>query len=136
MESTLMKKVVDLMPKIKDKQARFDEVELLTVKAAFESITGIKVGSMMSCGGMLCEDFRRSIVNYMASYKHVTTETPKKTTPPTDPETTDNTVEPEAPSERDQLMAKALEIAEEKEIKKPHHRAGKSTLIKYIEKNG
>jgi len=134
MEQELMKKVIELLPKIKANTEVFTEQELVVVKAAFEDITGIKVAinGMNNCGGKLCEDFKRSIVNYMNSYKHVKTEAPKKTkikkVAPKE--------EVKEPSKRDELMAKCLEIAEDKGIKKPHHRAGEDNLIKYIEING
>ena len=140
MEQELMKKVIELLPKIKANNEVFTEQELVVVKAAFEDITGIKVGlnGMNNCGGKLCEDFKRSIVNYMNSYKHVKTEAPKKTKVEKkkmvelDPED----LNVKAGEERNTLMAKCLEIAEEKEIKKPHHRAGVDSLTKYIETNG
>lgn len=124
-----MKLVVDMLPKIADRRSFFNEKELVVVKAAFESITGIKCGNMMSCGGQLCEDYRRSIVNYMASYKHVNTEAPKKIVVPKKEVVVQET------TERDSLMAKCLEIAEAKDIKKPHHRAGEDSLRNYININ-
>jgi len=129
MEQELIKLVADMLPKIADRRSFFNEQELVVVKAAFESITGIKCGNMMSCGGQLCEDYRRSIVNYMANYKHVNTEAPRKTVVP-------KKVKPEpVTTERDSLMAQCLEIAEAKHLIKPHHRAGEDTLKNYINRN-
>lgn len=74
----LLEKIVTMLPKIKDRQAQFNEEEIVPIKAFFEAITGVSIGNMMNCGGKLCEDVRRSISNYMASYRHVKTEAPKK----------------------------------------------------------
>jgi len=126
----LTKEIIKLMPRITDKKAKFTEEEMPTIKAFFEKITHVSVGNMMNCGGHLCEDVRRSIVNYMASFKHVTPAEPKKTKLPT--------AKPEKASpetNRDELMAEALKLAEAKGIKKPHYKSGADKLIKYINEN-
>jgi len=138
----LIEKIQSMLPKIKDKAATFNEEELVPIKAFFEQITGVSIGNMMNCGGKLCEDVRRSISNYMASYKHVKPEAPKKEAPaklkPVEGEEKKvvdaNTMFTEFPK-RDELMSKALKIAEEKGIKKPHHKSGEEKLQKYIDEN-
>jgi hypothetical protein len=130
----LMAKIVEMLPRIKDKQAQFTEEELVPIKAFFEKITGVSIGNMMNCGGKLCEDVRRSISNYMASYKHVKTEAPKKEAKKLEPKK-EATPAKESGDNRAELMAEALKIAEAKGIKKPHHKSGTDKLKAYINEN-
>lgn len=129
----LLEKIVTMLPKIKDRQAQFNEEELVPIKAFFEAITGVSIGNMMNCGGKLCEDVRRSISNYMASYRHIKTEAPKKEVKPLEAKKTPSKEVKQ--DERAELMAQALKIAEEKGIKKPHHKSGEDKLKAYINEN-
>ena len=129
----LLEKIVILLPRIKDKQEQFNEEELVPIKAFFEKITGVSIGNMMNCGGRLCEDVRRSISNYMASYRHIKVETPKKEVKPLEAIKTPK--KEVKGNKRDDLMAQALKIAEDKGIKKPHHKSGVDKLKKFIDEN-
>ena len=76
-----MDKIVNLFPKIEENKEIFKVEELVIIKAFFEKITGVKVGNMLNCGGRICSDVRKSIVNYMAQYKHIKNAEPKKEAP-------------------------------------------------------
>lgn len=157
MEKELMNKIVELMPRIKNRDEIFTEEEMPIIKEAFYQITDIKWGNMMTCGGKLCEDIRRSIVNYMRQFAHVKQEQPKKKVKPLvipkeyvakneevvetwEAEKTTKDLEKYVDENineeiRNELMATALEIAEEKGIRKPHPKSGVEKLNKYIAKN-
>lgn len=72
MEQELRKKLVDLKDKLIASE-RLSEEQLIVCKAAFEDITGQRiVNKMLSCGGRLCEVYRRTLINYInKSYNEV-----------------------------------------------------------------
>jgi hypothetical protein len=64
MEQNLIKELKILEPKILNNE-KLSEKDLVTIKNAFEEITGQKVHTMMSCAGKLCDVFKRVIVNFL-----------------------------------------------------------------------
>lgn len=122
MEQGLIKAVKELMPKIKDPNSSYNEQELSPLKAMYEAINNTRIYSMMSCGGKLCEDIRRGVINYMANLEHITFEEPKK-------------VEVSKQPTRNELMLEALSIASKKNIKKPHPKMGVKKLKDWINEN-
>lgn len=122
MEQELRLKLNELMPKIKEINSSFNEQELVVIKAAFMEITGINWVNMMSCGGKLCEDIRRSILNWNNLQETIN-------------ENVLN-VQPQRTKTRLELLDECNKIAEAKGIKKPHPAAGIDKLTKYIINNG
>jgi hypothetical protein len=122
MEQELRLKINELMPKIKEANSSFNEQELVVIKAAFMEITGINWVNMMSCGGKLCEDIKRSILNWN-NLQEVISENVIK-------------VQPVKTKTRLELLEECNIIAEAKGIKKPHPAAGIDKLNQYIRNNG
>ena len=122
MEQELRLKLNELMPKIKEPNSSFNEQELVVIKAAFMDITGINWVNMMSCGGKLCEDIKRSILNWNAQQELINENVLD--------------VQPTKTKTRLELLEECNTIAEAKGIKKPHPAAGIDKLNQYIRNNG
>ena len=122
MEQGIIKAVKELMLKIADVNASYTEQELSPIKAMYEAINNTRIWSMMSCGGRLCEDIRRSVMNYMASIDNVSFQEPIK-------------IEVKKATSRDELMLKAISIASKRGINKPHPKMGVKKLNDWIKIN-
>jgi len=133
MEQELVEIIIELLPKIKDRNAKFSEEELVPIKTFWEEITKVSIGNLLNCGGHLCEDVRRSITNYMRSYKHVSAVKPEKVI--VSPKKTKKIDPKKVTLTRDELMAQCIEIAEAKTIKKPHYKAGIPKLVAFIKEH-
>lgn len=65
MELELIKELKELETKLIQNE-KLNEKDLVTCKVSFEEITGKKiVNKMLSCGGRVCEIYRRVLVNYL-----------------------------------------------------------------------
>jgi len=129
MEQGLIKEGLKLLPKIKDGSQKFNEQELSIIKAIYENLAKTKVYTMMSCGGKLCEEYRRTVTNYL----NTIVDLPEIKQPVN--EVKKLPVNTPKVDDRDSLMLEAISIASKKGIKKPNPNLGVAKLKKFINEN-
>lgn len=116
MEQELRAAILPLLPRIKENNTIFSEREKTIIVAAFLAITGHRLSNTSSCGGRLCTDIQRSIVNYFKINPTVAP-TPVKT------------------KTREDLITEADELSEAKGLKKVNRNIGLIKLNQFLHDN-
>lgn len=128
MEQKLINELRELETKIVNDE-KFNEKELVSIKNAFEEISGTKVNSMMSCAGKLCEVFRRVLINWLKSNpKEIERATPL----PIKIQTPVKVEAPKAIEEKAKAINEFLSIGIKKGVIKDDYKFPKTKPIKKI----